>query len=205
MIRFFSRGTLLSTVTLGELVTDISNLKHTGEHYRWGRYLGFDPFEAKDIFVVETLEGRKLAFDVTNGRITPPIESTFPVNNDVASSSEQGRKDVYIPKDLDDCFVELRKILPEKTVEEMKTGTEKDMIQYHHGLGTWLRNNWGLWEGSRLSKWFNEKGIRHPDDMSGIIFDSFWRHLNGHPIRLDEQIKRYQGYWKRLEDRKNAK
>jgi hypothetical protein len=63
----------------------------------------------------------------------------------------------------------------------------------------WLRNNWGLWKGSRLSKWFNEKGIQAPDDMSGIILDSFWRHLNGKPLKLDEQIKYYQDYWKMIE------
>lgn len=100
----------------------------------------------------------------------------------VGQAAESGsEKAVYVPKDLDDCFAELKKLLPKKQVEEIQNGSEKDMIQCHHGLGTWLRNNWGLWKGSRLSTWFNEKGIRHPDDMSGIILDSFWRHLNGNP------------------------
>jgi len=102
---------------------------------------------------------------------------------------EKEANDVYIPKDLDDCFAELKRILSKEEVEDMKSGPEEDMIDYHHGLGTSLRNTWGLWGGSRLSRWFNEKGIQHPDDMSGIILDSFWRHLNGKPIRLDEQIK----------------
>jgi len=35
--------------------------------------------------------------------------------------------------------------------------------------------------------------------MSGIILDSFWRQLNGKPIKLDEQIKHYQDYWKKAE------
>lgn len=109
-------------------------------------------------------------------------------------------KEVYIPQDLDDSFAELKKILPKEVVEKMKTGPEKDMVSYHHGLGTSLRNNWGLWQGSRLSKWFNDKGIKHPDDMSGIILDSFWRHLNEKPLKLDEQIKGYQDYWKKIEE-----
>lgn len=104
---------------------------------------------------------------------------------------------VYIPKDLDECFSELKKILSKKTVETMKTGPEGDMSLYHHGLGTWIRNKWGLWKGSHLAKWFNERGIRHPDDMSGIILRSFWRHLNNQPLKLDEQIKFYQDYWKK--------
>jgi hypothetical protein len=63
----------------------------------------------------------------------------------------------------------------------------------------WMRNNWGLWGGSRLAKWFNNQGVKHPDDMSGVILDSFWRHLNDKPIKLEEQVKHYQDYWKKQE------
>ena len=122
-----------------------------------------------------------------------PKKSTQPVD----------KEEIYIPKDLDDCFVELKKIFSKEELEKIKGGAEDQMIRYHHGLGMWLRNNWGLWKGSRLSKWFNEKGIRHPDDMSGIILDSFWRHLHNKPIKLDEQVKHYQDYWtKAREERK---
>jgi hypothetical protein len=104
---------------------------------------------------------------------------------------------VYIPKDLDECFAQLEKLLSKKTIAKMKSGPEGDMALYHHGLGMWMRNKWGLWKGSRLKKWFNDKGIRHPDDMSGIILDSFWRHLNKKRIKLEEQIAHYQDYWKK--------
>jgi hypothetical protein len=33
--------------------------------------------------------------------------------------------------------------------------------------------------------------------MSAIILDSFWRHLNGKAINLDEQVKHYRDYWKK--------
>ncbi len=109
------------------------------------------------------------------------------------------KDDVYIPKDLDDCFVQLKKLLKPQDLEKMKSGTEDDMIQYHLGLGMWMRSNWGLWAGSRLAEWFNIQGITHPDDMSAIILDSFWRHLNKKPIELEEQVKYYQDYWKKQE------
>jgi hypothetical protein len=67
------------------------------------------------------------------------------------------------------------------------------------GLGTWLRNNWGLWGGSRLAKWFNNRGIQHPEDMSGILLTSLWRSLSGKPLLLDAQIKEYQKFWKQSE------
>ena len=113
-------------------------------------------------------------------------------------------KDHQVPKNLDDCFAQLEKLLPKEEVARMKSGTEKDMIRYHMGLGTLLGNKWGLWKGSHLSKWFNDKGIYHPDDMSGIVFHSFWRHLNGKPINLDEQVKYYQDYWKKIREKRAA-
>jgi hypothetical protein len=84
----------------------------------------------------------------------------------------------YIPKDLNDCFTELTRILPAAEIEKLRNIPESELIDYHLGLGMWIRNNWGLWGGSRLSRWFNAQGIYHPDDMSGIILTSFWRYLN---------------------------
>jgi hypothetical protein len=111
---------------------------------------------------------------------------------------------LYIPENLEDCFGELGKMLQPELIEEMKSGTEDDMITYHHGLGTWLRNNWGLWSGSRLAKYFNGLGIKHPDDMSGVILDSFWRHLNNKPIELEGQVKYYKDYWEKEKTNKGA-
>jgi hypothetical protein len=103
----------------------------------------------------------------------------------------------YIPKDLEECFIELEKSLIDEDYLAIKNGKEEDMVSYHHSLGRDLRNEWGLWKGdSDLCKWFNEKGIHHPDDMSAIILDSFWRHINNELIELEEQIKEYQDYWK---------
>ena len=75
------------------------------------------------------------------------------------------------------------------------------MIQYHFSLGMWMRNNWGLWQGSKLSKWFNERGIFHPDDMSAIILDSYWHHLCGLPINFEEQAEVYKQYWNKVQEK----
>ncbi len=128
--------------------------------------------------------------------LNDPASYAAPENGKQASDAKPEEK-VDIPKNLDDCFVQLEKILQPADLEKMKVGSEKDMILYHRSLGLWMRNNWGLWSGSRLKQYFNELGIHHPDDMSGIILDSFWRHLHGQPIRLEEQIKSYQDYWKK--------
>lgn len=100
-----------------------------------------------------------------------------------------------IPETLDECFVELAKVLSLEEIEVMRVGTEDDMSLYHHGLGRWLRNNWGLWAGGNLRDWFDEQGVHHADDMSAIILNSFWRFLNKQPIELETQVKFYQTYW----------
>lgn len=43
----------------------------------------------------------------------------------------------------------------------------------------WIRNNWGLWGGSRLQKYFTDKGIHHPDNMSHVILVHYYDWLLG--------------------------
>lgn len=127
-------------------------------------------------------------------------EAKYKIN---PTKDEKSTFGVYIPENLDDCFKELKKIISPALIEEMKTGKEADMAKYHHSLGVWIRNNWGLWSNSRLKKYFNGLGIHHPDDMSGIILASFWRSLNNKPIQLKEQIKYYRDYWNKVKEQGN--
>ena len=112
---------------------------------------------------------------------------------------------VYVPKDLDDCFVELKKMLPQKIQQAMQATTEDNMIYYHDGLGRWLRNNWGLWGGSQLSEYFEKQGLFHPDDMSGLILTTFWRHLHNKPLEVEKEITRYKEYWAKQPPPKQTK
>lgn len=43
----------------------------------------------------------------------------------------------------------------------------------HHGLGTSIRNSFGFWEDSRLSRWYAWRGYRHPDSKSRPILEGF--------------------------------
>ena len=86
---------------------------------------------------------------------------------------------VYIPKDIEDCCVQLDKILSDKDKEYIKGLPKKDdTIDLHFSLGMWIRNNWGLWGGSRLQIYFLKKRINHPDDMSGEILRAYYNWLN---------------------------
>lgn len=102
----------------------------------------------------------------------------------------------YIPKDLEDCFVQINTFWNDSIKVKVKNWEEEEFTgKAHLGFGMWMRNNWQLWGGSRLSKYFNDLNIYHPDDMSGIILVSYHRHLNNKEIRLEEQVKYYQNYW----------
>lgn len=110
---------------------------------------------------------------------------------------------VYIPKDIEDCFGQINSFLDDSTKMMVKNWTEDEFSSMAHmGLGMWMRNNWHLWGGSRLAKYFNELEIYHPDDMSAIILNSYHRHLTGKEIKLDEQIRYYQDYWENIKTKK---
>jgi hypothetical protein len=102
---------------------------------------------------------------------------------------------VYIPQNLEDCFVQLDKILSEDDKNTIKKlANKEETIQYHHGLGMWLRNNWGLWGGSRLQTYFLNGKINHPDDMSALILEYYYDWLND---KNDD--------WKKWNEKSNAK
>jgi hypothetical protein len=115
-----------------------------------------------------------------------------------APSSSYNR--TYIPADLSDAHRELVKMLPAKELEHIKAmATEGEMIEYHMGLGLGIRNQWGLWHDSRLARYFEQLGVDHADDMSGIILNTFWCELHARPFRLDERVQHYQEYWRSME------
>lgn len=110
---------------------------------------------------------------------------------------------VYIPIDLNDCFVQIDSFWSDSIKNNVRSMSERQFCsRSHFGIGMWMRNNWQLWGGSRLSKYFNELGIYHPDDMSGIILTSYHRYLTGREINLDEQVAGCQAYWMKQNQKK---
>lgn len=104
----------------------------------------------------------------------------------------------YIPKDIKDCFLSLDKIYIDSVKEKILKLTEKEYASGNHlnGIGKWMRTNWQLQEGSRLSKYFNELGIYHPEAMSGIIMSTYHRYLREENIVLEEKIEHYKTLYK---------
>lgn len=132
------------------------------------------------------------------------FNSTFIVGQTI-DQEKDSLDGIYIPTDLEDAFKQIDSFWSDSTKQMVANWSEDEFsAKAHMGFGLWMRNNWGLWRGSRLSKYFNDKGIYHPDDMSGILLDSYHRYLNNKDLELDKQIKSYINYWKKAEKEQAA-
>ena len=98
---------------------------------------------------------------------------------------------VYIPVDLPDCMRQLDSILTSENKELIRSLEEKDFLsRTHFALGMWIRNNWGLWAGSRLATYFDEQGIHHPDDMSGVILRCYYHYVRGEKVNYQQMLRK---------------
>ena len=77
------------------------------------------------------------------------------------------------------------------------------MSMCHQGTGRTIRNEWNLWKGCNacpvaeapLYYWFYNRGLSHPDDISGCILKAVWCEVKGVEFDLAAKIKQYQTYW----------
>ena len=68
--------------------------------------------------------------------------------------------------------------LPEKDQLIVKNTKKEDLIQYHHGWGTGIRNYYGLWRSNRKLLLSACDGRPcHPDDASMKIIEAVWERL----------------------------
>lgn len=109
-------------------------------------------------------------------------------------------EEIIQPKNLSECFEQLDSIMSDADdADWFKNADEQEaVIKSHHGLGRWIRNNWGLWtQDSRLHEYFKNLGLTHPDDMSSVILTSYHRHLNNVELNLEEQIQHFIDFWEK--------
>jgi hypothetical protein len=75
---------------------------------------------------------------------------------------------IAVPGDLAAAVAELRRILPAEAKAAL-AGDEPEGTGPDADLGQWIRTNWGLWQNSLLSRWFQEQGVHAPDDMAAVV------------------------------------
>jgi hypothetical protein len=106
----------------------------------------------------------------------------------IAKTQKDSLNGLYIPKDINECVTELDKVYEQKSKDNFVGQEESKAVAmaYRFGPGLWMRNNWGLWGGSRLQKYFFDNGVKDPEEMSWIILTCYHRHKNGRPMEFDK-------------------
>jgi hypothetical protein len=92
----------------------------------------------------------------------------------------------YVPFDINDAHKQLDKILDDSSKVLIMNG-----VGVHWGIGMWLRNNWGLWSGSRLQCYFGKRELYHPDHISGFIISTYQMRLKNEVFNQDSLLKEH--------------
>lgn len=103
------------------------------------------------------------------------------------------------PTTIEQCMNALSEKLSSEEQHTIRAMPINQIGAMHHGLGQWIRNNWGLWSGGELLEHLKSLGFMHPDDMSSAILVEYWNWLNNQPSTVNEQIAYYQEWWARHE------
>lgn len=122
-------------------------------------------------------------------------EKTKPANQPAREQTEKAPPPP--PKTLEEAHQQLEKLFPKDELVKIDVmRNESEMIKYHRGLGMGIRNEWGLWGGGPLAQHMNKLGFHHPDDMSGVILETFWCKRHNKDFRLKERAAFNEAYWK---------
>jgi hypothetical protein len=92
------------------------------------------------------------------------------------------------PKTIEDAVERVLDSMSEEEKSELRDTHEKELINFHFGLGWVIRNEFGLYEGndallkacarSRHNAFERLLFMNDPDEASGFIIEEVWRRLN---------------------------
>lgn len=103
----------------------------------------------------------------------------------------------YIPKDLNDAFANIDKMIEEKDRSKFKQLNEQDALhKLYFSFHRWIIVNWGFDGGSRFSHYLKNLGLSHPEDMATFVVITYHRNLNKKDLGVKELVTKLK------EDRK---
>lgn len=95
----------------------------------------------------------------------------------ISTSADDGLSRDQWFETVDAVVKDILERLPEEDKNRIRDSSKADLIQFHHGWGTGIRNYYGLWRGNdRLIASACGKPC-HPDDASMIIIEAVWEAL----------------------------
>ena len=80
-----------------------------------------------------------------------------------------------LPETVDAAVRLLQSLVPEDEQARIAQMAETELVMLDFGLGSWIRNNLGLWHGNQAL--LDATGEEHPDDASTVIIRAFWTKL----------------------------
>ena len=99
----------------------------------------------------------------------------------------------YIPKDMNEVLLELNKKIDSKSKAKFAALSEQEAAtKLFFSLGRWMTHNWSLFEGSRLSKYMQDLGIHHPDDMVRFFIIVYHRSLTKQPLEVKVLVAKFK-------------
>ena len=99
----------------------------------------------------------------------------------------------YIPKDVNEVLLELNKKIDAPSKAKFAAASEDEAVsKLFFSLGRWMTHNWSLFEGSRLSKYMQDLGIHHPDDMVRFFIIVYHRSLTKQPLEVKALVAKFE-------------
>lgn len=103
---------------------------------------------------------------------------------------------VYIPKNLDEAFEELKALSTPEATRKFSLGSEETVAKkLFYGIGRWMSFNWNFEGGSRFTKHLADLGVYRNDDMIDFMIRVYHRHLNKKPLNTADLAEVYQRAW----------
>ncbi len=83
------------------------------------------------------------------------------------------------PKTVDEAVERLMAEISEEDKKTLMNTPERELIQYHFGLGMYIRNEFGLWQGNTdlLESCCGGGYYQEPDEASSVIIKALWERL----------------------------
>jgi hypothetical protein len=79
------------------------------------------------------------------------------------------------PRTIREAVDRLLAALSEENKAEICTLQKPELIRRHFGLGAYIRNHFGLWQGNQVL--LDDCGAASADSASTIILEAFWVRL----------------------------
>jgi hypothetical protein len=91
------------------------------------------------------------------------------------AKTETAKESEQWPKTVKEAVAKILSTMKEADKETVRRTPKQDLIKHHHGWGTGIRNEFGLWRGN--VELLKDTKTNHPDDASMVIIEAVWEEL----------------------------